>query len=73
MNSPSILFKVSTMSILSDYKIIRADDGFFNVLIDGRQTYRTDTIADAYYNMFLFQVTEKQQIEAARQLELDFT
>jgi hypothetical protein len=60
MNSHSILFKMSTMSILSDYKIIRADDGFFNVLIDGRQTYRTDTITDAYYNMFLFQVAEKQ-------------
>ena len=58
-----------TIQLLSDYKIIRADDGFFNVLIDGRQTYRTDTIDDAYYNMYLMQQAEKQQIEATRHLQ----
>lgn len=56
---------------MSDYKIICADDGFFNVLIDGRQTYRTDTIDDAYYNMYLMQQAEEMNHLKSLQFELD--
>ena len=56
---------------MSDYKIICAADGFFNIIIDGRQTYRTDTIDDAYYNMYLMQQAEEMNRLNSLQLELD--
>lgn len=56
---------------MSDYKIICAADGLFNIIIDGRQTYRTDTIDDAYYNMYLMQQAEEMNRLNSLQLELD--
>ena len=58
---------------MSNYKIVRAGNGYFNITMDDRQLYRTDSINDAYYHMFLLQEVERTKYLESLQLELDFT